>query len=125
MVKKIFTYTLIAVLMVNLLAYQCVYVCFKIQQKRIAATLCVQKDVKANTCQGKCHLKKMVKKSEATSQKVQNEIMNDFICQDLPQFEMLAYALFMCSKPKTYGHPDLIEGCIFQDYSPPDFHFSA
>jgi|GEM_PF-7079522 len=33
---------------------------FNLNQTEIAQTLCVKKEVKGNTCQGKCHLKKMM-----------------------------------------------------------------
>jgi len=35
---------------------------FKIDQDRIAATLCVQKEDPNNTCKGSCHMNKMLKK---------------------------------------------------------------
>lgn len=37
---------------------------FKIHQKEISQTMCIQKDSKVNTCNGKCHLAKLLKKSE-------------------------------------------------------------
>lgn len=37
---------------------------FSINQNEIAKKLCVKKDVANNTCQGKCHLAKMMKAAE-------------------------------------------------------------
>lgn len=37
---------------------------FSVNQAEIARTICVKKNVTGNTCQGKCHLKKMLKASE-------------------------------------------------------------
>lgn len=36
---------------------------FKLRQEYIAKNLCVQRNKKVNTCNGKCHLKKELKKS--------------------------------------------------------------
>lgn len=41
-----------------------VYVSFKINQESIAKTLCLQKEVKRNCCQGSCHLKKELAKTD-------------------------------------------------------------
>lgn len=42
---------------------------FNLNQAEIAQTLCVKKEVKGNTCQGKCHLKKMMQASEDSDNK--------------------------------------------------------
>jgi len=41
---------------------------FKIDQQRIAATLCVQKETPENTCQGNCHMNKVLKSVESGSE---------------------------------------------------------
>lgn len=46
-----------------------IYVSFKINQDKIAKTLCVKKEVKNNGCQGKCHLKKQLDKADENEQK--------------------------------------------------------
>jgi hypothetical protein len=46
-----------------------IYVSFKINQDNIAKALCVKKEVKNNGCQGKCHLKKQLEKSDEEEQK--------------------------------------------------------
>jgi hypothetical protein len=46
-----------------------IVVSFKINQESIAKTLCVKKEVKNNTCQGKCHLKKQLDKADKEEQK--------------------------------------------------------
>lgn len=40
-----------------------VYLTFKINQDEIAKTLCIKKEVKNNTCNGKCYLAKQLKKA--------------------------------------------------------------
>lgn len=39
-----------------------IYLTFKVNQDEIAKTLCVKKEVKKNTCNGKCYLAKQLKK---------------------------------------------------------------
>jgi hypothetical protein len=46
-----------------------IYVSFKINQDKIAKTLCVKKEIKNNGCQGKCHLKKQLDKADEEEQK--------------------------------------------------------
>jgi hypothetical protein len=46
-----------------------VYVSFKINQIQIAKTLCVQKEIKNNTCKGKCQLKKRLANAEKETEK--------------------------------------------------------
>jgi len=46
-----------------------VYVSFKIDQSQIAKTLCVQKEIKNNTCKGKCQLKKRLANAEKETEK--------------------------------------------------------
>ncbi len=40
-----------------------IYLTFKVNQDEIAKTLCVKKEVKNNTCNGKCFLAKQLKKA--------------------------------------------------------------
>jgi hypothetical protein len=46
-----------------------VYVSFKINQSQIAKKLCVQKEIKNNTCKGKCQLKKRLANAEKETEK--------------------------------------------------------
>lgn len=48
-------------LMAHTLKFSGTLVQFGLNQKEIAKTLCVKKEVPNNTCQGKCHLVKMMK----------------------------------------------------------------
>jgi len=40
-----------------------IYLTFKINQDEISKTLCIKKEVKNNTCNGKCYLAKQLKKA--------------------------------------------------------------
>lgn len=46
-----------------------IFVSFKINQDTIAKTLCEKKEIKKNTCQGKCHLKKQLEGADKEEQK--------------------------------------------------------
>jgi hypothetical protein len=46
-----------------------ILISFKINQERIAQTLCEQREIKNNTCEGKCHLEKQLKKVDQEEQK--------------------------------------------------------
>ncbi len=46
-----------------------IVVSFKINQDTFAKTLGVKKEIKRNTCQGKCHLKKQLNKADEEEQK--------------------------------------------------------
>lgn len=46
-----------------------IVVSFKINQESIAKTLCIKKEIKGNTCQGKCHLKKQLDKADDEEKK--------------------------------------------------------
>jgi len=51
-------------MLVGMFPETCDYIFFKMNQAYIASTLCVQKEIKSNTCQGKCYLKKMLTESQ-------------------------------------------------------------
>lgn len=60
--KNICSIGLILCFLVQAFNKSFVYINFKFNQKEIAQTLCVKKEIVENTCQGKCHLKKMMAK---------------------------------------------------------------
>lgn len=59
---------LIGLLFSNVFLKSFVLLDFKIHQKVISQTLCVQKDEVKNTCNGKCHLSKQLEKTEDSSE---------------------------------------------------------
>jgi hypothetical protein len=62
--KQIVTILLATLILLQPFSKICIYVSFKINQDRIAKTLCVQKEIKNNCCKGKCHLEKELKKAD-------------------------------------------------------------
>ena len=67
--KQIVTILLATLILLQPFSKICIYVSFKINQDRIAKTLCVQKEIKNNCCKGKCHLEKELKKADEQQQK--------------------------------------------------------
>ena len=64
----------LAILLVGLILLQpfnkvWILISFKLDQERIAQTLCEQREIKNNTCEGKCHLEKQLKKADQEDQK--------------------------------------------------------
>ncbi len=51
-----------------------VYVTFKINQDEIAKTICVQRKIAYNTCNGRCELRKSLKKFEDNEKKMDNNL---------------------------------------------------
>lgn len=51
-----------------------VYVTFKINQDEISKTICIQKKLEFNTCNGRCELQKSYKKLEDNEKKLQNNL---------------------------------------------------
>ncbi len=51
-----------------------VYASFKINQKEIAKTICVQRKMSFNSCNGRCELQKSIKKYSDNERKMQDSL---------------------------------------------------
>lgn len=51
-----------------------VYVFFKLEQREIVKTICVQRKMVFNTCNGRCELQKSLKKFDDNEKKMQNSL---------------------------------------------------
>lgn len=99
---------------------------FKLRQEFIAKNLCVQRDKKVNTCNGKCHLKKELKKSaeqeSETSKpypaKTKTETFDSPFLNNLCSFVFYSFSL----KNKRLNEPALafISTYIADIFIPPD-----
>jgi hypothetical protein len=67
--KRLFAFLLAILVLLHPFSSLWVYVSFKINQSQIAKTLCVQKEIKNNTCKGKCQLKKRLANAEKETEK--------------------------------------------------------
>ena len=63
-------------LLVPSLSNVCIYLNFKIHQEEIAKTLCIQRKMKENKCNGQCFLSKQLKK-EAEKEKHETENLKE------------------------------------------------
>jgi len=75
-----------------------IHISFKINQDKIAKTLCVKKEIENNTCQGKCHLKKQLEKADEEEQKQAptntKEKVEVLYCQNQTPFDFLKVTVF-------------------------------
>jgi hypothetical protein len=75
-----------------------IVISFKINQESIAKTLCIKKEIKENTCQGKCHLKKQLDKADEREQKqtpkTQKEKVEVLYCYNQTPFDFLKLIVF-------------------------------
>ena len=67
--KQLTAFVLITIMLLQTFSKIWVVVSFKINQAQIAKTLCIKKENKNYTCQGKCHLKKQLDKTDEEEQK--------------------------------------------------------
>lgn len=121
--KKIVAIALVSLIMLPNFSNILVYFSYKINQAEIARTLCVQKDLVKNTCNGRCVLETKLKKLEQNQKN--NEINIKEKCElvyivenslpkiDFPSFNFNSSALFF---KKTIGNP---LGRIFDFFHPP------
>lgn len=102
-----------------------IVVAFKINQKEIAKTLCVKKEIENNTCQGKCHLKKQIdkadeqeKKQTPTTQKVQVDIL---FCYNVQPFKLYNNTGYY-EKKKLYAYESnfLVSSFLTDIFHPPE-----
>ena len=92
---------------------------FEMRQNVIASTLCVKKDIPANSCQGKCQLRKQLEKSSDQNNRTtdnENEPRGDRIYAILVN-KFLPESVFNCvtqwdsdaykNLPSFYSPPDI------------------
>lgn len=93
---------------------------YQLNKEYIAQKLCVQKEQKKNTCQGKCHLKKM------TEQQKQTETGHDapafvsvFVAQALFRFEIAIFGFTISKSLQPEYKASLCLGCKIDFLHPP------
>ena len=96
--KQITTFILALLIFLQPFSKIWIVVSFKINQESIAKTLCVKKEVKNNTCQGKCHLKKQLDKADEDEQKQTptnaKEKVEVLYCHNQIPFDFLKQTVF-------------------------------
>jgi hypothetical protein len=121
--KFLFTTLLSAVLLFPSFGNIMVYFTFKINQDEIARTICIQRELVNNTCNGSCELQKSLKKldSEKKSESSFKENFELVYTQFTPQYEFNSIAFLkdkqqvftpISSKPTSVSfavfHPPLV-----------------
>ena len=96
--KQVTTILLVLLIFLQPFSKIWIVVSFKINQESIAKTLCVKKEVKNNTCQGKCHLKKQLDKADEDEQKETptnaKEKVEVLYCHNQIPFDFLKQTVF-------------------------------
>jgi hypothetical protein len=101
-----------------------IYVSFKINQDKIAKTLCVKKEIENNTCQGKCHLKKQLAEADKQEQKQTPQNLKEKVeilyCQTQPPFGFLKATLFYKNQSLNNYECDFYSSSFITDiFRPP------
>ena len=74
LLKKLFTIFLSCMLLVPSFGSFVVYTSFKLNQDEIVKTICVQRKLVFNTCNGRCELQKSIKKYSDNERKMQDSL---------------------------------------------------
>ena len=103
--KQITTFILTLLIFLQPFSKIWIVVSLIINQESIAKTLCVKKEVKNNTCQGKCHLKKQLDKADEEEQKQAptnaKEKVEVLYCHNQIPFDFLKQ--IVCYKIRSLG----------------------
>lgn len=122
--KKVTTYILTLLIFLQLFSKTWIVVSFKINQDKIAKTLCVKKEIKNNSCQGKCHLKKQLEQADEEEQKQAptntEEKLEILYCQTHTSFSFLK-ATFFCENQalRNYKYDFYSSSFITDIFRPP------
>jgi len=120
--KKILTIVLIVLIMLPNFGNIVVYFSFKINQKEIARTLCIQKDLVQNTCNGRCVLETKLKKLEQNQKTTETNLKEkadiQYVMLSVTQTEKLEWTSKCQTKIffKDFGKP---KNKILTIYHPP------
>ncbi|MCD0467520.1 hypothetical protein [Flavobacterium sp. ENC] len=85
-----------------------VYTSFKLNQEEISKTICVQRKMLFNSCNGRCELQKSLKKYADNEKKMQNNLKEKVevvYIQNTPILNFKLVALIE-SKAKNFAFPD-------------------
>lgn len=101
-----------------------IVVSFKLNQDTIAKTLCVKKEIKKNTCLGKCYLKKQLDKASEQEQKQAptgtKEKAEVVYCHNQTPFDFLTQTVFYEKQNlSTYPTDFYISSFLIDIFQPP------
>ncbi len=127
--KQLTTILLVLLIFLQLFSKAWIVVSFKINQDTLAKTHCVKKEIKGNTCQGKCLLKKRIDKAEDQEKKqapkTQQEYVEILYCYNIQSFEFRNNIIDLCEikLPYAYKNNFFISSLPKDIFHPPEFTF--
>ena len=96
--KSLFTLFLTSLILLQPMLRFGITLSFQLNQKEIAKSLCVKKNIQGNTCQGKCYLKKQLKKAEEAEKKaaasiadLEKQLASDHLTLKRPHMKICGY----------------------------------
>jgi plasmid maintenance system antidote protein VapI len=101
-----------------------VYAKFKINQDKIAKTICIQRKVANNTCNGRCELRKTLKKFADNEKEMQNNLKEKlelvYIQNTIEQITPTAIVAFSTQKDYPFFNKKPIS-VVLSNFRPPSY----
>lgn len=125
--KQVQTFLFVFLILLQPLSRMGILALFSFQQAEIAKTSCVQRNVKGNTCQGRCQLKKQLKKVKDTEKRsgVSENPVEEF--QWSSPIQVSLPACLGLEQPIQWHPlqvPSVLDGFSIIQPQPPSFQFS-
>jgi len=105
---RVFAITLLVMMVLNIFRYEIPYIQYDIFKDYIAKNLCVNKDKKANCCQGKCFLDKQIKLTNENNTANENNNSKKLLNSDVKEF-LSSHAIIPDAVEKTLSPQYFIE----------------
>ncbi|WP_278035343.1 hypothetical protein [Flavobacterium nitratireducens] len=122
--KTLFSIVLSILLLLPSFGSFFVYTSFKLHQDEIAKTICVQRKLVDNTCNGRCELQKSLKKYEDNERKMQNNLDNKVDLVYVLTPSVAEYTLIennLVAKPNCYTLEKKTVSVTLPSFRPPSY----
>lgn len=123
--KSLFSIVLSILLLLPSFGSFVVYTSFKLNQDEIAKTICVQRKLVNNSCNGRCELQKSLKKYEDNEKKMQNNLDNKvdfvFIQNTVVAADSKTIAVIATEKPNFYTLEKKTVSVSLPSFRPPSY----
>lgn len=122
--KTLFSIVLSILLLLPSFGSFFVYTSFKLHQNEIAKTICVQRKLVDNTCNGRCELQKSLKKYDDNERRMQNNLDNkvDLVyiyTAAVPEYKLIKNNLL--AKPNFYTLEKKTISVSLPSFRPPSY----
>lgn len=122
--KQLFVILLSSILLLPSFGNIIVYAKFKINQDEIAKTICIQRKVANNTCNGRCELRKSLKKFADNEKEMQNNLKEKlelvYIQNTIEQITPTAIVTFSTQKDYHLFNKKPIS-IVLSNFRPPSY----